>query len=66
MAEGEDGDLVVQLVNAGEGTRVHVLVARFDPVFPLRDALGPAYQPPIAMLTRATFRKPLPQRPRHW
>ena len=56
VAEGDDGELVVHLVNAGKGTRVHVLAARFDPVFPLRGSLGPAYQPPIAMLTRATFR----------
>ena len=56
VAEGEEGGLTIHLVNADKGTRVHVLAARFDPAFPLRDSLGAAYQPPIAMLTRATFR----------
>ena len=56
VAQGDDGDLLVRLVNAGPGTRVHVLAARFDPAFPLRDSLGPAYQPPITTLTRSAFR----------
>ncbi len=51
----EDGGLVVRLANAEKGTRLHVLAARFDPVFPLRGALGPAYQSPISTLTRANF-----------
>ncbi len=55
VATQEDGGLVVRLANAGQGTRLHVLAARFDPAFPLRDALGPAYQPPILTLTRASF-----------
>ena len=54
IAPDKQGDLLLQLVNADAATRVHVLVARFDPVFPLHGALGPAYQPPIAMLTRPT------------
>ena len=54
IARDKQGDLVLQLVNADAATRVHVLVARFDPVFPLHGALGPAYQPPIVMLTRPT------------
>jgi hypothetical protein len=56
IASDEQGDLVVQLINADPATRVHVTVARFDPVFPLNGALGPAYQPPIATLTRPTAR----------
>ncbi|MCP3906061.1 MAG: hypothetical protein GY715_20760, partial [Planctomycetes bacterium] len=43
IAPDKKGDLVLQLVNADAATRVHLLVARFDPVFPLRGALGPAY-----------------------
>ena len=54
IAPDKQGNLLLQLVNADAATRVHVLVARFDPVFPLHGALGPAYQPPIAMLTRPT------------
>jgi len=54
IAPDKEGDLLVQLVNADAATRVHLLVARFDPVFPLHGALGPAYQPPIATLTRPT------------
>ena len=54
VAPDKKGDLLLQLVNADAATRVHVLVARFDPVFPLHGALGPAYQPPIATLTRPT------------
>jgi hypothetical protein len=56
IAPDKQGDLLLQLVNADAATRVHLLVARFDPVFPLRGALGPAYQPPIATLTRPTSR----------
>lgn len=54
VAPNKQGDLLLQLVNADAATRVHLLVARFEPVFPLRGALGPAYQPPIATLTRPT------------
>ncbi|NQU19715.1 MAG: hypothetical protein HQ567_00420, partial [Candidatus Nealsonbacteria bacterium] len=54
VALNKEGDLLVQLINADAATRVHLLVARFDPVFPLRGALGPAYQPPIATLMRPT------------
>ncbi len=54
VARDEEDDLLIQLVNADEATRVHLLVARFDPVFPLHGALGAAYQPPIATLTRPT------------
>src|SRR5690606_3140483 len=35
----EEGDLVVKLANADEGTREHVLAARFKPSFPLSGAL---------------------------
>ena len=60
IADGDDDDdddeLFVQLANAGDGVRVHVLAARFDPVFPLRAALGPAYDPPVTMITRPMFR----------
>jgi hypothetical protein len=55
VVEGKEGGLVVHLVNVDKGTRVHVLAARFDPVFPLRGSLGGAYQPPFVMLSRATF-----------
>jgi len=54
MAADKQGDLVLQLTNADAATRVHLLAARFAPVFPLHSALGPAYQPPIATLTRPT------------
>ncbi len=52
----DDGDLIVKLANAGEMTRVHVLASRFKPAFPLHAALGPAYDPPVAMITRPSFR----------
>ncbi|WP_425401017.1 hypothetical protein [Aeoliella sp.] len=52
----DNGDLLVKLANAEDGTRVHVLVARFKPAFPLHGALGPAYDPPIVAITRPTFR----------
>ena len=55
VTEGDEGELVVQLVNAGASSRVHVLAARFEPVFPLRGSLGAAYQPPISLLTRGTL-----------
>ena len=51
----DNGDLLVKLANAGEGARVHVLAARFEPIFPLRDALGSAYDPRVVMMTRPSF-----------
>jgi len=54
VAADKQGDLLLQLANTDKATRVHVLVARFDPPFPLHGALGSAYQPPIAMVTRPT------------
>ena len=51
-----EGNIKVRLVNAEKGARLHVLAVRFEPRFPLRDALGPAYQPPISVLSRADLR----------
>ncbi len=52
----DEGDLVVKLANAGEGTRVHVLGTRFQPAFPLLGTLGGAYDPPVTTITRSAFR----------
>jgi len=54
VSRDKKGDLLIQLVNADAATRVHLLVSRFAPAFPMRGALGAAYQPPIATLLRPT------------
>ncbi|QDU58972.1 hypothetical protein [Aeoliella mucimassa] len=55
VVEDED-DLVIKLANAGPETRVHLLASRFDPAYPLRGALGGAYDPPLSMITRSSQR----------
>ncbi|MCO6048097.1 hypothetical protein NG895_29700 [Aeoliella sp. ICT_H6.2] len=52
----DNGDLLVKLANAEQGTRVHVLVSRFKPAFPLHGALGAAYDPTLLTITRPAFR----------